>query len=135
MRFHKGVSRDAALLASEDAHTAATTNYASVLRAHNASCGCCGTAPSAGSGSSGLWVLYARLSASYFPTDWREAMAKRKKKGKRATKQPNDTEAAEMRIVAAEKAAGMSATALAAFARDLAAFGSRRGKRTRTPAQ
>ncbi len=50
-------------------------------------------------------------------------MAKGKKKGKR--KQPSKAGAIEMRIVVAEKTAGMSATALETFARDLAAFGSR----------
>ena len=39
-----------------------------------------------------------------------------------------------MRIVADEKAPGMSATALATFARDLAAFGSRADKHARDPA-
>ena len=59
-------------------------------------------------------------------------MAKRKgKKKKRKT-----TEATEVRIVAAEKAAGMSATALAAFASDLATFGSRAAtRRAKTPAR
>jgi len=56
-------------------------------------------------------------------------MAKKKRKGKR--KSPDGPEATEMRIVAAEKAAGMSATALATFARDLAAFGSRPGRHAR----
>ena len=60
-------------------------------------------------------------------------MASKKRKGKK--KKPNTTEATEVRIVAAEKAAGMSATALAAFAHDLAAFGSRRDKHARPPAR
>ena len=54
-----------------------------------------------------------------------------KKRGKR--KQPNKAGAIEMRIAVAEKTAGMSATALEAFARDLAAFGSRPERHLRTP--
>ena len=59
------------------------------------------------------------------------AMAKKKRKRKKA----NEKEAAEMRIVADEKAPGISATALATFARDLAAFGSRADRPARGPTQ
>jgi hypothetical protein len=64
-------------------------------------------------------------------------MAKRtrKRQGKKARAKPNETEATEVRIAAAEQATGMSATALAAFARDLAAFGSRRDRHPKPPAR
>jgi hypothetical protein len=58
-------------------------------------------------------------------------MAKQKRKSKSKAQKRNKTEAAETRIVVAEKAAGMSATALANFARDLAQFGSRADRRAR----
>ncbi len=54
-------------------------------------------------------------------------------KKKRKRKKPNEMKAAEMRIVAGEKARGISATALANFARDLAAFGSRADGHARGP--
>jgi hypothetical protein len=62
-------------------------------------------------------------------------MAKKKRKRKTKRANPDDTELTETRLVATEKAAGMSATALATFARDLAAFGSRPGSQARGPAR
>jgi hypothetical protein len=61
-------------------------------------------------------------------------MAKQKnkrKKKKRTEMESAETESAETRIVRAEKAAGMSTTALANFTRDLAQFGSRADGRAR----
>ena len=61
-------------------------------------------------------------------------MAKQKNKRKRKKRtetESAETESAETRIVGAEKAAGMSATALANFTRDLAQFGSRADRRAR----
>jgi hypothetical protein len=54
-----------------------------------------------------------------------------KQKNKRKRKKRTETESAETRIVGAEKAAGMSATALANFTRDLAQFGSHADRRAR----
>ena len=54
-------------------------------------------------------------------------MAKKKQKKKHR----NNEKAAETPIVAYEKAAGIGATALATFARDLAEFGSRADKHTK----
>ena len=58
-----------------------------------------------------------------------------KKKKKRQRKKPSEEEAAELRIVVDEKAPGISATALATFARDLAAFGSRDDRHARGSAR
>ena len=60
-------------------------------------------------------------------------MAKKNKKKKR--KKASEEEAAQMRIAADEKAPGISATALATFARDLAAFGSRADRHARGPTE
>jgi hypothetical protein len=62
-------------------------------------------------------------------------MAKKKRKRKNKRTNPDETAATEMPIVATEKAAGMSATALATFARDLASFGSRPDSHARGPAR
>lgn len=55
-------------------------------------------------------------------------------KKKRKKKNRHEAEATEVPIVAAESATGISAAALATFARDLSAFGSRSEKATRGPA-
>ena len=51
-------------------------------------------------------------------------------KKKRKKKHRNNKEAADAQIVAQEAAIGISGAALATFARDLSAFGSRAEKRT-----
>jgi hypothetical protein len=63
-------------------------------------------------------------------------MAKRRKKrhGKKAGKQPSEMEATEVRVGAGNPAIVISATALAAFTRDVAAFGCRRDRRPTQPA-
>jgi hypothetical protein len=53
-------------------------------------------------------------------------------KKKRKKKSRHEAEAAEVPIVAVENATGISAAALATFARDLSAFGSRSEKATRS---
>ena len=76
-----------------------------------------------------VWVLYARPPGVLLPDRPARAMAKKKRKGKKKT--PNEAEATAVGVVVAEKAAGLSATAHATFARDLAAFGSRPNRHAR----
>ena len=55
-------------------------------------------------------------------------------KKKRKKKSRHEAEATEVPIVASENATGISAAALATFARDLSVFGSRSEKATRRSA-
>jgi hypothetical protein len=62
-------------------------------------------------------------------------MAKRRRKrhGKKAGKQPSEAEATDVRMGAGQPAVEISPTALAAFTRDIAAFGSRQNRRPERP--
>jgi hypothetical protein len=76
-----------------------------------------------------LRVVLSPLGVQLLDRELARAMAKQKNKRKRKTM--TEAESAEPRTVGAEKAAGMSATVLANFTRDLARFGSRADRRAR----
>ena len=75
--------------------------------------------------------MYARIAASQLPDRLVGAMSKKKRK----KKQRQNEKASDVSVVAQEIAPGIGATALATFARDLSAFGSRAEKPTRGSAR